>query len=150
MKTVGAFLFLLLTLSLFGQTAHQTVDLDVNKLIALEKMWNQVQMVRDASALDSILGERFVGTYSNGNQGRKADFLANMRRSSNRPATVSIKDLNVESYGDAAVVTGIYRVHGVDKGKPYDDEGRFTDTWIRKSGQWECVASHASLIQNRR
>jgi ketosteroid isomerase-like protein len=125
------------------------VDPEATKLIALQKTWNQVQMARDASALDGILGERFVGTYSNGNQGRKADFLATMRMSSNRPATVNIQDLNVELYGDAAVVTGIYHVHGIDKGKPYDHEGRFTDTWIRKSGQWECVASPASLIQNR-
>jgi ketosteroid isomerase-like protein len=51
-------------------------------------------------------------------------------------------------YGDAAVVTGIYREKGTDRGKPYQRRGRFTDTWVKQSGTWQCVASQSTLISH--
>jgi hypothetical protein len=49
-------------------------------------------------------------------------------------------------YGDSAVVTGIYREKGMNKGKPYLRRGRFTDTWVNQNGTWVCVASQSTLI----
>jgi ketosteroid isomerase-like protein len=48
--------------------------------------------------------------------------------------------------GDTVVVTGATREKGTEKGKPYAHQGRFTDTWIKKDGQWLCVASQLRLI----
>jgi hypothetical protein len=33
----------------------------------------------------------------------------------------------------------------MDKGKPWERRGRFTDTWIFISGRWQCAASHFSV-----
>jgi len=49
-------------------------------------------------------------------------------------------------YGDAAVVTGIYREKGISKGKAYSRRGRFTDTWVKENGTWMCVASQSTLM----
>jgi ketosteroid isomerase-like protein len=51
-------------------------------------------------------------------------------------------------YGDCAVVSGIYREKGTNKGKPYNRHGRFTDTWVRIDNTWQCVASQSTLIQH--
>jgi hypothetical protein len=32
------------------------------------------------------------------------------------------------------------------QGKPYQHQGRFTDTWMKKNGQWICIASHLGVI----
>jgi hypothetical protein len=130
--------------------ARPTDESEAGQLIALEKMWNQVQLLRDSKALDNLIGERFVGTYSGGQFGRKAEFLADIQDAQNKPTAASIQDLNVELYGDTAIVTGIYHTHGTDHGKPYDVLGRFTDTWIHQRSKWECVASHASLLKGRK
>jgi hypothetical protein len=53
--------------------------------------------------------------------------------------------MTVQLYGNAAVVTGIYRESGTNKGKPYVIRSRYTDTWIRRA-VWQCVASHSTLI----
>jgi len=50
-------------------------------------------------------------------------------------------------YGNAAVATGIYRESGTNKGKPYVIRSRYTDTWIRRGGVWQCVASQSTLIR---
>jgi hypothetical protein len=52
----------------------------------------------------------------------------------------------VHIYGEAAVVNGIYRDKGTEKGKPFSRRGRFTDTWIHQNGTWQCVASQSTLI----
>jgi len=57
--------------------------------------------------------------------------------------------LSVQVYGDAAVVTGIYRESGTNKGKPYVIRSRYTDTWIKQKGVWLCVASHSTLIPSK-
>jgi hypothetical protein len=33
----------------------------------------------------------------------------------------------------------------VDKGKPWERRGRFTDTWMILDGRWQCIASHFSV-----
>ena len=148
MKFIGTLCLLLLTLPLFAQDGRPTSDADAKQLIALEKMWNQVQMLRDWQALDSIIGDRFLGTYSNGHLGRKADFIENTKKNHVKPARVTIDHLQVELYGDTAIVTGVYHAQGTDNGKPYDELGRFTDTWVRARNKWQCVAAHASPSQN--
>jgi len=52
----------------------------------------------------------------------------------------------MQMYGDAAVVAGIFRVKGTDKGKAYLHRERFVDTWIKINGTWQCVATTAALI----
>jgi ketosteroid isomerase-like protein len=56
--------------------------------------------------------------------------------------------MNAQVYGDAAVVTGVYRVKGVDQGQPYQRRGRFTDTWIHQNGTWVCIASQYTVMSH--
>jgi ketosteroid isomerase-like protein len=53
---------------------------------------------------------------------------------------------DVQVYGNAAVVVGILRVTGTEKGKPYVRRERFVDTWIKTDGTWQCVATTSTLI----
>jgi len=85
MKFIATLCLSLLALPLFAQDARPANDSDVNQLIALEKMWNQVQMLRDWRALDNLIGDRFLGTYSSGHLGRKADFIENTRKTMSSP-----------------------------------------------------------------
>jgi len=56
--------------------------------------------------------------------------------------------MNAQVYGKAAVVTGVYRVKGVDQGQPYQRRGRFTDTWIHQNGTWVCIASQYTVMSH--
>ena len=56
------------------------------------------------------------------------------------------RDSKVRLYGDAAVVTGITRVEGKADGKPYSLDFQFTDTYVRKGGEWVIVASQAARL----
>ena len=58
-------------------------------------------------------------------------------------------DMKARVYGDAAVVTGGNTTKETIKGKDISGLYRWTDTWIKKAGRWQCVATHASKIAEK-
>lgn len=140
MRSCVTLLTLLFVLHLSGYAA------DESKLIALENAWNQAQLNHDARALETLVGEKFIYTDIDGSVMDRGRFLDDIRNTPYHDTLVTNEDVRVDMYGDAAVVTGTYHTKGNDKGKPFEHHGRFTDTWIRQKGQWQCVASHTTLL----
>jgi hypothetical protein len=54
----------------------------------------------------------------------------------------------VRVYGDAAVVTGLFLTNINSKRQPRVME-RYTKTWIRRHGTWQCVAWQTMVIEAR-
>jgi ketosteroid isomerase-like protein len=117
-----------------------------SKVIALKNAWNQAEEQKDAKALDAILDNSLVYTDYDGIVMTKVDFLASVKAPARQPQQQVTESMNARVYGDSAVVTGVYRVKGAEKGKPYLRRGRFTDSWISRNGTWVCVASQFTLI----
>ena len=114
-------------------------------LIALERMWNQAQLDRDSRAIATMIGDHFVNTEFDGEVSNRGEFLADFADPKFQPSLMNIRNVQVELYGTAAVVTGDYHIKGTYRGKPYEHFGRFTDTWVYEDSKWLCVASHSSL-----
>lgn len=119
---------------------------DESKLIALENAWNQAQLHHDNKALDTLVGDKFIYTDIDGTVMDKAKFLEDIKNTSYHDTLITNEDVRVDMYPNAAVVTGVYHTRGTDKGKPFEHYGRFTDTWINRNGQWQCVASATTLM----
>jgi len=140
---------LILLLALSSLPVAQSISRaqgDETKIIALENLWNQMQINHDADAMGKMLDSDFVLTDYDGTVISKTQFLASIRDKATQ-LTVEVSDgMELHRYGDAVVVTGAAREKGTEKGKPFSHQGRFTDTWIKKEGQWLCVASQLSLI----
>lgn len=138
---------MLLTVCSWVTFAQQT-DPREDKLLVLERMWNEAQVNRDAAALDALVDSRFVNTEWDGGVSDKQHFLADIRDPLFKPSLLTIRDVKVNFFGNTAVITGTYHTQGTYKGKAYDHVGRFTDTWVLDGAKWLCVASHTSLIKN--
>jgi len=126
-------------------SAHETETL----LIALENGWNQAQLHHDSKALEGLIADTFISTDNDGVFMTKAQFMADNKDLSYAPSLMTNSDEQVFLYRDAAVVAGIYHAKGLNKGKPFDHHGRFTDTWVHLNGKWLCVASHTSTLKKR-
>jgi ketosteroid isomerase-like protein len=141
-----ALFFLLLLISMgFAQSLSRAQG-DETKIIALENLWNQMQISHDAGAMSKLLDGDFVLTDYDGSVMNKAQFIASIRDSSNQLTVEVSADMQLHVHGETVVVTGATHEKGTLNGKPYQHQGRFTDTWIKKNGQWLCVASQLSLI----
>jgi hypothetical protein len=118
------------------------------RLLSLEAAWNRAEQQQDARALDLLLANTLSYVDYDGSLMDKAHFLASAKDHSLHPAQIMDESVKARIYGQSAVVTGVYRETGTDKGKPYQRRGRFTDTWIKVGNSWQCVASQSTLFAN--
>ena len=130
------FYALVITACAFAQTPKNAAYSASSNLVALERLWNQAQLTRDAKAIANMIGERFVNTEYDGAVSNRDKFLADFADPQFKPSLMNIQDVKVEMYPNTAVVTGTYHTKGVYAGKPYEHIGRFTDTWIFEDGKW--------------
>ena len=115
----------------------------------LEEKWEQAQLKGDAAALGALLANGFVSTSNTGEVHNKTEILDRLKSGALKLQTSKLDDLRVMVFGDAAVVVGHWQGKGTEKGKPFDEAERFTDTWVKRAGQWRCVASQGTLIKKK-
>ncbi len=118
---------------------------DSSKILAMENLWNRAELSNDAPAVQLLLADDFVMTVAEGNLYTKAQIIASVADKSYRPEALQSTGMVVHYYGTTAVVTGAYYEKGMDKGKPWERRGRFTDTWMNLNGRWQCISSHFSV-----
>lgn len=115
-------------------------------VLALEKAWNHALEEKDTKALDMLLANTMVSVDIDGSIQTKTEFLASIKSPDYQPSQAVTEETNVQVYGGAAVVVGIFRIKGTLKGKPYVRRERFVDTWVKMNGTWQCVATTSALI----
>jgi len=140
-------LFLVVLMAAAPLAAQTSRSDPETKILALENAWNQAQIHHDAAALGTLLPETFVYTDYDGTVMTKAQFLADLKDPNYVATLVANENEHVFTYDNAAIVTGTYHTKGKYKGTPFEHWGRFTDTWVRQNGLWQCVASHTNLIK---
>jgi ketosteroid isomerase-like protein len=137
----------LLLLGVAFATAHQTTSSDEGgRVLALEKAWNHALEEKDTKALDMLLANTMVSVDIDGSVQSKSEFLASIKSADYQPSQAVTEQSSVQVYGDAAVVVGVFRIKGTDKGKAYLHRERFVDTWIKTDNGWQCVATTSALI----
>ena len=142
--TVRIFLLVILsTTFLFAQNSTQSVE---EKIVALEKAWNQAYKAGDAKALSGILDDAIVLVQDDGSINTKAEFLQSFKAPSANEEQVAPESISVRVHGQTAVAVGIFAAKGSRKGKSYVHRERFVDTWLLKNGNWVCIASNATPI----
>ena len=111
-----------------------------SKLMAMEQIAKvQSSRSKDFKALDVILDEAFQGVDSDGRVLEKKDALARLRATD--LLELVRNSMSVRIHGDTAIVTGLYRITGVQRGKPFVRTYRFVDTWQERSGRWVAISS---------
>ena len=100
----------------------------------------------DAATVRRDLDPSFTLVDSKGNI---TDYAANVAEVEKRDPAYTVfrnRDQAVRVYGDSAIVIGITRVEGASGGAQFKAEFRFTDTWVKRDGQWKLAASHATRL----
>ncbi len=137
---------LLLASSTALAQSRATADVET-LLLRLESEWAQVDVTQDKSVFQRILAPDFVSTSRSGKllSGRDAYVAA---WEYERVKSAQNGDMVVHVYSnEAAVVTGIDTTSGSNAdGSEWTHQDRFTDTWVRRSGSWQCVAEHVTRI----
>ena len=146
MKKIFAMFVVFLAVASIAASGQTSTSDEGGRVLALETAWGHAIEEKNTKALDMILASTFIAVEIDGSMSNKAEFLASIKSPDYQPSQAVNEQVNVQVYGNAAVVVGIFRVKGMEKGKPYVHRERFTDTWIKQNQTWQCVASQATLI----
>ena len=146
MKILALAILAALLLSTAPLAQDKSASADEIQIKQLERAWNQAESKQEVQEVSSLLADSLVYTDYDGSFMNKSEYMKWVAAPQQKADHLYDEGLKVQVYGDAAVVTGIYRESGTNKGKPYVIRSRYTDTWIKRNGAWLCVASHSTLI----
>ena len=112
---------------------------DERTLLRLEDSWASALVRRDGATFRRLLADGFV--YSeNDRTSTREEVLRDI--GAETVTAAHNEDMRVRRFGTTAVVTGWLVVRGHGPGGPFDRRYRFTDTWVRRNGNWQIVAAH--------
>jgi ketosteroid isomerase-like protein len=132
-----------LALSVTCSATAQSVEQQLKKL---EIQWADAGVKKDLAAIDRLLADDFITTDPEGEVFSKAEEIAFLKSGEDVVSSAALSDIKVRVYGDAAVVTYLYKAKETFKGRDISGTQRWTDTWVKRGGSWECVASHGSKV----
>jgi ketosteroid isomerase-like protein len=133
---IVAFLFVLTSLAQVKTTDDHASDRAYIK--QSESDWAESTQSNDASVLERILADDFVGVDIDGSHYTKTGAIQDYRTKPSELASNHLNEVEIRFYGDAAVAQG-------NEGWKKKDGtvGKFfwTDTWIKRGGKWQVVAA---------
>lgn len=123
-------------------------DSDVAEhLRGVEKRLASAWVDGDRSTIEQILADDWSVVDLTGRILSKGEVLEEVFGSRDRKiVSMNIDDLIVRSFGDCAIVTGRTRAAGEYQGAIAEVTLRFTDVFAYRDGNWQAVASQATLI----
>jgi ketosteroid isomerase-like protein len=116
-----------------------------------ENRWSAAIAKHDTATIESLVAPDFVGVNSKGKVQNRRAVLAELKSNKETYTSTKAEKLDVHMYGpNVAVVVGMANEKGTDKdGKTFDRTYRFTDTWMDRAGNWQCIASQVTLVGQR-
>ncbi|MFL6331723.1 MAG: nuclear transport factor 2 family protein [Pyrinomonadaceae bacterium] len=115
-------------------------------LLRMTDEWTQVDVTHDKSVLERFMADDFVSTSRSGRVRNRQELFAAWKDEGVKSATSS--DVKVHVYTDnVAVVTGMDTTVGNKDGVEWVHQDRFTTTWVKRKGTWQCVAAQWNRIK---
>ena len=141
----------------FGQTNDKNSARNskvIEEIKRLDRQWIiEPYSSRDLKDFDRIVAEDFLITGSNGKILNKAQKRANVVADSAEPPSpdaifkIEESSANVRVFDKVAVSTGYIIENYVYKGVKNDSRVYFTNTYLKRNGQWQVVASQFTRVK---
>ena len=146
MKLVKTILILLtLVVSCSYGSAQDNAAQAVQKL---ERAWLDAYEQHDEKAMTEIVADDFTITFPNGSMQTKASILASLKRPGGLARPVMkfhTEDVQARVYGDTVILIGrVVTEYQRDGQVLSKEQQRYTDTYVKRNGRWQVVASHLS------
>ena len=122
-----------------GRTATERM------LFRLESEWAEGVVHRDAATIRRMTAPRWVYTDESGIMNREQGVAA-FTTGQDTVTSAGNEEMRAAVYGNTAVVTGILWMRGHNDQGAFARRYRYTDTWMKLSGRWQCIASQDYLM----
>jgi len=130
-----------------GTTYAATKDQEA--LMQLERESAKAVVSGDVKFIEKLEADELIMTNPDGSLSDKAGDLAGYKSGKTKVVSATVSDMNALVIGDTGVVVGRMDFNGVYQGQNYVGAYRFTDTYVKRDGQWQQIATHASEIAKK-
>ncbi len=114
-------------------------------LYALENRWAEGVVHRDAATVRRLVAPKWIYSDESGTMNREQG-IASFTSGTDTVTSAGNDGMHAIVYGNTAVVTGILWMKGHGAQGPFDHRYRYTDTWMKLGGRWQCIASQDYLL----
>lgn len=115
----------------------------VSELQRIEEQLASTYKSHDCAGWGALLGDEWFVTHITGEIITKADALGMCKIAPE--ITSKYEHLSYRVYDDMAIVTGVNHASALNQTISL----RFTDVFVRRSGKWVVIASHATRLPER-
>ena len=119
-----------------------------SKLKGIEAGWNSSQTDKDHGLkfVEEIIADDFSNFNDKGVTQNKAEFLKSIAETKETITEVVNGEMRLTFYSDnVAIIVGSHVSKGKDKdGKAFSKTSFWTDTYMERNGQWQCIGSGSS------
>jgi ketosteroid isomerase-like protein len=120
---------------------------DEHQLRDIQQQLARAWVERDRAFIERILAPEWSVTQANGSILSRANVLRSaFETEALRVTSMVVDDVTVRIFGTTAVVRGRTVATGTDKSLAINVRLRFTDVFLQRNGEWQAVASHASVV----
>jgi ketosteroid isomerase-like protein len=125
---------------LFPEAAQQSQADSERYIIECEDQWAASTASGDISAVQRFIADDFLGVDPDGSMYNKEQAISETRTGPQTFLSNHTNEVKVRFYGETAVAQGS---ESWQRRSPEPRYGRYvwTDTWVRRNGQWQVVAA---------
>jgi Domain of unknown function (DUF4440) len=135
-----------LLLGSFAQAADSPTK-EEEALMQRERDAAQAFLKRDAKVVGEWEADKYVFTNFDGAVSDKATDIAGLNKGTLTFTSFDVSDMKAMVYGDMGVVVGRIVQKGMYEQSDLSGVFRFTDTYVKRDGRWQCVASQVTRIE---
>ena len=128
-----------------AQQPKASLTADERAVLDLEDAWAKAVVKRDAATFRKILAPGFIYTEDDRIQTGE-QLLKDIVSGTDTVTEARNEKLETHTFDNAMIVTGWLVMRGRSAGKPFEHRYRFTDTWLKRGGQWQIIAAQDYLV----
>jgi ketosteroid isomerase-like protein len=144
MRSLAATIALLVATA-SSAAAQQGNKADEQALFKLENDWTQAVVKRDAAIMHHLTAPKWVYSDESGVMEREAGIKA-FTTGTDTVREASNERMRALIYDKSAVVIGVLVMKGRGPKGAFTNRYRYTDTWAKLEGRWQCIASQDYLM----
>jgi ketosteroid isomerase-like protein len=139
-------LLALLSLCLAAGQQRSGANSVEDQIKKLEQDWAQAVVKEGAASVDQYEANDIVTTDPTGRVAGKTEDKTDLSSGDYKIQSEELSDLKVQVYGNTVVATATNAMKGTYKGHDLSGKYRLTDTWVKRSGKWQVVASQYTKV----
>ena len=138
------FIFITVGTAAAQSDAARTLSESEKAVRKLERTWLDAYEQRNAESMSAIVADDFTITFPDGSIQTKPQIIASLKQAGGPSMKFTTENVQSRVYGDTVILMGIVVSEWKQGDKSMTDRSRYTDTYVRRGGRWQVVASHLS------